>query len=903
MGVSPACISAVKAASGDQLTDAEARALIERMEARKLAIEAEGKLDDINAKMMELARADAEADKIAAALARKHAALSAMRYNERIGHIDTLLRDGVPYQKAILAVLEGTTRNVARGRESVGRAKLAYEARWLGGMMGRLQREVPAFDGLMRDKQFLGDVVREMHQINRDGGRPGVTGNEDAKKAAAILADTAERTRRDLNRQGAAIGKLDGWAGPQRHSQPKAMKAGQDAWVAETADLLDLERTFPDLTRAEAHDVLGQIWENIVAGRVPDEIGAAKGRKVPANVAKALGKSRVLHFKDPDAWLAYNARYGEGHVVDGIVTYLRRAAMTAAQMKVLGPNPEATMDRLLRHYERQARRDTKLTQKQRAAAGDALANGRDPTSNGAIVSAMAEASGMTLVPNHVTAARYMSGFRAVQSMAKLGGAVISSVSDLVSRANAMKYQGKSLTRSYAGQFRELINGRGNAEQKELAYMLGEGFDGPLDMMVGPYWSEDAPMGRMHKLQSWFFRLSGLTWWTDSMRASQARMLSNWMARNSDKSFADLPSGYRAVMMQQGMTPAEWDAVRATKFALGDGREYITPDRVASIPDAVMAKLARQKFESLRAADESKLNAIQSAPETAGRKKAQPVIKGAITKANNALAALDAVAGGSTERPDNVQRLLDEARFDLEMKLRGFISDEVGFGVIEPDAASRRFLLRGTRPGTVAGEALRFLAQFKGFPVAFAQRVGGRAVMGAVGETALERNLHRVAHIGTLQAGMFVAGYMAMTVKDFLRGFGPRDPEKKETVIAAMLQGGGLGIYGDFLFGQTSRFGSGVLETVAGPGIGAAADAITLAMKLRDGDAKAGETLNFALQNTPFINLFYARPALDFLILNELRDALSPGFLARQAANRRRDYGQVRWADPIGADLF
>ena len=79
MAVSPGCIKAVKAASGDTLTDAEAKALIERMEARKLAFEADGKLDDINAKMMELARADAEAEKIAAALARKHAALSALR--------------------------------------------------------------------------------------------------------------------------------------------------------------------------------------------------------------------------------------------------------------------------------------------------------------------------------------------------------------------------------------------------------------------------------------------------------------------------------------------------------------------------------------------------------------------------------------------------------------------------------------------------------------------------------------------------------------------------------------------------------------------------------------------------------------------------------------------------------
>lgn len=848
------CIAAVKAASGGTLSDAEAWALIERMGARKISLEADAKIDDANAALMELARVDAEAEKIKAALARKHAALGALRYNERLGHVDALLADGVPYAKALLAALEGTTRNAAQGRASVGRMKIAYEARWLGGFMGRVQREVPHLERLIKDQQFMGDVVREMHQVNRDGGTPGITKNPDALKIAKALADTAEKTRRDLNRNGAAIGKLDGWSGPQRHNTNKVRDAGKDAWVSETAELVDLERTFPDLTPVEAREVLGEIWENIAVGRLPDEVGATKGRRVPANVASALSKSRVLHYKDADAWLAYNDRYGEGHVIDGLVTYLRRAAMTAAQMQVLGPNPEATMDRLLRHYERLARRDPKLTPKQRAKAGDALANGRDPTSGGAISSAMAEASGMTLVPNHVSAAQMMSNYRAIQSMAKLGGAVLSSVTDLVSRAQALKYQGKSLTRSYADQFGDLVHGRGNAEQKELSYQLGEGFDGVLDMMVGPYWSEDAPMGKMHKLQSLFFKLSGLTWWTDSMRAAQGRMVSNWMARNAGLSFDQLNAGYRAVMRQQGVTPAEWDAIRAHGvFTLGDGRQYITPDRVAAIPDDVIAGLAGERL------------------------------------------------GKATG--DARARILSETRTDLELKLHGFIADEVGFGVIEPDEASRRFLLRGTRPGTVAGEALRFIAQFKGWPTAFLQRVGGRGIMGAVGETAMERSLHRARHLGQLQVGMFVAGYMAMTAKDFVRGYGPRDPDRYETFLAAMIQGGGLGIYGDFLFGQTSRFGSGVLETVAGPGLGAAADLVTLGMKLRDGDAKAGGALNFALQNTPFINLFYTRPILDYMILNELRNTLSPGFLARQATTRRQDYGQTRWHEPMAADLF
>ena len=55
--------------------------------------------------------------------------------------------------------------------------------------------------------------------------------------------------------------------------------------------------------------------------------------------------------------------------------------------------------------------------------------------------------------------------------------------------------------------------------------------------------------------------------------------------------------------------------------------------------------------------------------------------------------------------------------------------------------------------------------------------------------------------------------------------------------------------------------------------------------------KAGEYLNIALQNTPLINLWYARPALDWLILNALREELSPGYLRRQERQRRKEYGQ------------
>jgi len=54
---------------------------------------------------------------------------------------------------------------------------------------------------------------------------------------------------------------------------------------------------------------------------------------------------------------------------------------------------------------------------------------------------------------------------------------------------------------------------------------------------------------------------------------------------------------------------------------------------------------------------------------------------------------------------------------------------------------------------------------------------------------------------------------------------------------------------------------------------------------------AGDLLNLALNNTPWINLSYARPALDVLFINSLRNWASPGYVGRQQKQRLKDYGQ------------
>ncbi|MEG2579102.1 MAG: hypothetical protein RSA54_15355, partial [Glutamicibacter sp.] len=135
---------------------------------------------------------------------------------------------------------------------------------------------------------------------------------------------------------------------------------------------------------------------------------------------------------------------------------------------------------------------------------------------------------------------------------------------------------------------------------------------------------------------------------------------------------------------------------------------------------------------------------------------------------------------------------------------------------------------------------------------------------------------------------------------------PRPADAPKTWIAAMVQGGGLGIFGDYLFGEATRCGNSALESAAGPALGTAADLANLWARAKEGDDTAASALRLAQNNTPFLNLFYTRIALDHLFLFSAQEALSPGSLRRTEERIRQENGQqflIRpsqsYSDPLG----
>lgn len=840
-----AAANAAKAA-GAELSERDLASAFRAAQDEKARLKAAGITDNVADRMKSIAEQTAERTRIAAALQKKHTALNILARDRLEQTIEAFKKAGLSPRDSILAVMEGSQQGIAGARDSVSARRLGYEARYVGGMMAEIQKDRPHLVNVLSDKRLSDDVFREMGEL-REGGKPGVTGNEDAKYLADVFAKHVEASRTELNRLGASIGKLDGWAGAQVHDDMKMMQAGKEPWVDGIAPLLDLNRTFPDAASAdEVRKILSDMYDTIVTGVPNKATGKEKGQRVnPANLAKSLGKTRVLHFKDAESAISYRDAFGYGNSIYGIMSHQRRAANMAAQMDMFGPNPEIMFNSLVEGERRKLRDDPNLSPQDKVKQIQKLNADAGP-----LRGAFDVMSGAISRPGNVNAAKIANDVRAVQSMAKLGGAVLTAMpTDVVGAAQAAMFRGSGFFNGMVRQIGGILKGRPKAEQAEISYLFGEGFDSLIGDVLSHGLANDGPVGKMSKLTETFFKWNGLNWWTDVGRSVVGRTVAAEMGMRADTAFKDLPANYSHVLGLHGIGEKQWEALRQATRREAGGNAYITPDVIRDLPDAAVEPLVGNRL-------------------------------------------------ASAKTPERKAEILDQGRRDLELQALRFVADETNYAIVETDAASRRISTLGTRPGTFAGEAARFVMQFKGFPIAFSQRILGRALFGGRGASKYERIMNNAPHLGALIGGLTVAGYMAMTMKDLVKGnWPPRDPLDPKVLTAALTQGGALGIYGDFLFGQQNRFGSGALETFSGPFIGTMSDIINVPLKARSAleegksPQMAGDILNLALNNTPFINLAYVRPALDVLFINSLRNWASPGYVNRQQRNRLKDYGQ------------
>lgn len=804
MSVIPAdCIAKLAEALGGKVTKAQLNDI--KNDVEKLA--RQSKVDGVpDADVLpEASRRYARDAKTALVIEKRNALINLNRFQQNLGYVRSVWAD--KGAEGMRALLTGSIEGRKGARASVARGQRELLGQYYGQVTTELERLelMPEFKSGELDLP----IARALWQLNLD--TPNLAGiPKDAQAIAKILHKAQEVARADANKAGAWIGKQQGYITRQSHDPWKITTKGLKAWTEAIAPRLDWGRM--EAQHGEIKDRgawLAKTYKNLASGLHLKADGAtnATGFKGPGNLAKRMSQERVLHFKSADDWHAYNQEFGTGNLREAVFHGLRSSAQNTGLMRVLGPNPEAMYNRLV---------DALLNDLDKAGDEKAIKMFRTATAEGGwLANRMDEITGKSNQAVSQIWARRSANIRAVQSMAKLGGSVISSISDLATYGSEMSFQGRGFLSGMGEALASVAQGRPTGERKEILSSLGVLMEsiigdisrtGSLDESIG---------GGLSRLQQQYFKWNLLTPWTETLRSSAALSMSHHLALQAEKSFDQLAPELKHTLRLFNVTEKDWDHMRANGVKVDStGTAFMVPDKL----DPTQAQ-----------------------------------------------------------------------------QLRQYITDRAETAVLEPDADARAMMRQGTRPGTVIGELMRFVGQFKGFTTSFTRQVLGREVYGR-GKDAMADGAIR--GLSQLIVASTILGYAAMSAKDAAKGkWPPRDPTDPKTIAKAFTQGGGAGIYGDFLFGEYNRFGQSPLETLAGPTLGTAADATRLWARMVRGDADAGDAMRLALNNTPFMNLFYTRIALDYLILYDMQEAFAPGTLRRMERRAERETGQTFLLSP------
>lgn len=242
-----------------------------------------------------------------------------------------------------------------------------------------------------------------------------------------------------------------------------------------------------------------------------------------------------------------------------------------------------------------------------------------------------------------------------------------------------------------------------------------------------------------------------------------------------------------------------------------------------------------------------------------------------------------------------QDLAPEVADGLAIRLMSVIHEQTEFAVPSASLEGQATMLDRTMPGTWMGELLRSGVMYKSFGLSVLYSQTRRMLM-------REGTFNRIKYAGSMMALLTLMGAVSVQMKDISKGRDPRPMDRPEFLAAAVLQGGGFGIFGDFFAAAENRFGGGVAETLVGPAIGFADDTLKLgisgAKAAAGGDANVGrEAVNWLRRYTPGASLWYMSLAAQRWGFDQLQEIVDPEAQRafRRAERRRiRDYGNASW---------
>ncbi len=440
--------------------------------------------------------------------------------------------------------------------------------------------------GIFTDQELVQKIVRERFGEN--------TGDALAKKISDKMGDVFETMRDRFNRNGGDIGDLGNKFGlPQTHNLEKIVKEGKEQWVNDVLPDQDVSMFVHEdgsyYSQQEIRSLLEYTYDTLSSdGANKIEVGRQATGGGTSKVTNRHGESRVLHFKDADAWLRYQNKYGGLPLVDLVEAHINGLSKDIAMVENLGSNPKTALKILM---DAAAKKDwekgidenkTKSSRKRIETMFDEFSGGNSPQSQ--------------------VLANLGTSYRSMNIFSMLGGTTITSITDQATIAKTAHVHGLSYRKAF-GELLSQLNPANKAD-RELAHSLGLATEEMLGSIAR--WSDDgltSTYGKSEKLArissgiaSQVMRVSGLNALTAASKVGFSKLLMEKYGRLSrSKAWNDLDAQDRELLSNTGLDERAWQVFQLAEPVVDrEGNQLMSARSIYEIPDEKLTSFGDPK---------------------------------------------------------------------------------------------------------------------------------------------------------------------------------------------------------------------------------------------------------------------------------------------------------------------
>lgn len=731
------------------------------------------------------------------------------------------------HTEGFLSQITGSIFSRFGAQNNASASAAAFEERLTTRFIGQLKRD-GVYDLFASDS--LSQQVSEAYvQINRGTFDPKKFDPATEKIARAMIS-VADEMLAMQNSAGAFIKRRMDWVTQQTHDPDRILSVSKQDYLGKLSGYLDFEA----MGINDTANFLNELYIELINSKGlvdPAQVIADYSRGKGMNVSEKASKARELIFKE-GMWHKYNEEFGAGTLSESFMRSIKRASQNTALLEHFGVNPalniEASIVDVADLLDSTGRHD----------AASKLRKSKDK-----ILSALSVVDGTADIPGNITVAKVEQNINTLQSAAKLGGAFFASVGDLASYASNHRYEGRGgLIGGIANGLYAAVKSNKTPEAMEI---LERNYMSALHAVADVTHRFRSGQGVTKNIAAGghiFHRANLTRWWTTKLQHGEVMAFANQIGKNAGVKYSELQKEFARLLEINGIDESIWGLMQKSVFQAKDGNFYFALDSLERLPDS-----------------EWEAYLVQN-----GRKP--------------------------------TQNLIVKQRQRVVNKVHGMIIERMRNAVMTEDARIQSIRARAGKPGTFSRVLVNQLMMFKTHPLMFMRRVVGREIYGrgydSVGQFIRSGNVNDYANVASLVATTMMLGYVVLTLNDLRKGKSPRPLDRPATWFEAMRQGGALGIYGDFLLQNYERSsGANLAAMLAGPNVAAAGDIAEVISAAARGDKFAVQGVKSVLNNTPFANLFYVKPLLDYGVMFSLYEGLNPGYLRRMERNAVRDTQQ------------